>query len=52
MDRLRVLGDLVRMVLSGGRWWLAPVVAGLILVALLALASVATPLGPFIYPLF
>lgn len=33
------------------KWWLTPIVVVLLLVGLLVVLS-ATPLGPFLYPLF
>jgi hypothetical protein len=52
MDHLSVLGQLVGFLWRERAWWLAPTLLALLLVAGLAALSAATPLAPFIYPLF
>ena len=49
---LRTIGELFHLFGRGGRWWLLPMVAALMLFGLLLLLASATPLGPFIYALF
>jgi hypothetical protein len=34
------------------RWWLVPIVLALVLVGVLVALAAASPLSPFIYPLF
>ena len=34
------------------KWWLGPIVAMLLLLGLLLVATSSSPLAPFIYPLF
>jgi membrane glycosyltransferase len=50
--RMGVLGALMAFLCQQKNWWLAPAVVALILVALLAALGAASPLAPFIYPLF
>ncbi len=50
--KLEVARQLILMVWSQGSWWLAPIVLGVIVVGVLALAAAASPLSPFLYPLF
>ena len=52
LERLAVLGQLFRFIFSGGRWWLMPVLVGMLLVGAFTLAGAASPLTPFLYPLF
>jgi uncharacterized membrane protein YqhA len=49
MDLLR---QLVGYLLTHRRWVLAPILLALILVGLLVAISTASPLSPFIYPMF
>lgn len=42
--------DLARLAWRHRRFWLAPVVAALLLVGVLAALSATRPVGPFIYP--
>ena len=51
-ERLSVLGQLFRFATTGGRWWLLPVLVGLVVVGILSIAGTASPLTPFLYPLF
>lgn len=51
-ERLSVLVQLLRFAATGRRWWLLPVLIGLFLVGVLSLAGTASPLTPFLYPLF
>lgn len=46
-----LLRELLAMLREHRRWWLTPIVLVLLLVGLLLVLS-ATPLGPFLYPLF
>ncbi len=52
IDRLGVMGELVRFVWSRRNWWLLPLVIGLVLVGLLVVLAASTPAAPFLYPLF
>jgi hypothetical protein len=49
MDLLRQFAGYL---LAHRRWWLVPIVIALIVVGLLVALAVASPLSPFIYPLF
>ena len=49
MDLLR---DFAGYLIAHRRWWLVPVVLALVVVGFLVALSVASPLSPFIYPLF
>jgi uncharacterized protein involved in exopolysaccharide biosynthesis len=49
--RSGLLGDLWGMLKRHRKWWLAPVLVVLLLVGLLLVLG-ASPLGPFLYPLF
>jgi hypothetical protein len=46
-----LLRDLWGMLRRNKKWWLTPIVLVLLLVGALLVLS-ATPLGPFLYPLF
>ena len=48
----RLCGDLVMVARRDNKWWIVPlVILVLALAGLLAVATVAGPLAPFIYPL-
>ncbi len=49
MDLLRQLAGYL---LAHKRWVLVPIVLALLIVGLLVAISVASPLSPFIYPMF
>jgi hypothetical protein len=49
MDLLRQLAGYV---LAHRRWMLVPIVLALVLIGLLVAMSTASPLSPFIYPMF
>ncbi len=49
MDFLRQFAGYL---LAHRRWWLVPIVLSVVIVGLLVALSVASPLSPFIYPLF
>jgi hypothetical protein len=51
-DRLGVLAALLALLWRDRMWWLVPAVLALLVVAMLATLGAATPLAPFIYPLF
>ena len=51
-ERLGVLGALLAFLWRQKAWWLFPAVLALLLVIGLAAIGAATPLAPFIYPLF
>ena len=51
-ERLGVLGALFGFLWRQKTWWLVPIVVGLMLVGGLAALGAASPLAPFIYPLF
>jgi hypothetical protein len=51
-ERLGVMGALLAFLWRQKAWWLVPVVVALLLVGGLAALGAATPLAPFIYPLF
>jgi uncharacterized protein involved in exopolysaccharide biosynthesis len=46
-----LLRDIWGMLRQNKKWWLTPIVVVLLLVGVLLVLS-ATPLGPFLYPLF
>lgn len=46
-----LLKDLWGLMRTTKKWWLTPIVLVLLLVGVLLVLS-ATPLGPFLYPLF
>jgi hypothetical protein len=51
--RLSVLGDLTRMLRRSGRWWLLPMMVGLVLLGLALTGLQAVHyLSPFIYAVF
>lgn len=52
MRRLLVLAELFDMVRQRRSWILVPPLLALALVATLMIVGQATPLGPFVYPLF
>jgi hypothetical protein len=52
VDRLAVLGDFVRLVIQGGRWWLAPILVVLGVVIVLVVIAQTSVIAPFLYPLF
>lgn len=52
MERLTILVEITRMVVRQQRWVLLPAFFVLILVSALVFAVQASPLAPFIYPLF
>jgi hypothetical protein len=47
-----LLQEFGRYLLARKAWWILPIVLALILVFLLAALSAASPLAPFIYPMF
>ncbi len=51
-ERVSVLAELFRFIWQQRAWWLIPIVVGLIVVGGIAVLGAATPIGPFIYPLF
>ena len=51
-ERLGVLASLLAFLWRERTWWLLPAAIALILVAGLATLGAASPLSPFIYPLF
>ena len=51
-EMFRTVGELLRLFLRRGRWWLIPVIVVLLLFGMLFLLASATSLGPFIYTLF
>ena len=51
-EMFRTVGELLRLFVRGGRWWLFPMIVVLLLFGMLLLLASATPLGPFIYTLF
>jgi len=51
-EMFRTAGELLRLFVRSGRWWLVPVIVVLLLFGVLFLLASATPLGPFIYTLF
>ncbi len=44
--------ELWRYLRARRKWWLLPILILLLVAGMLALLGAATPLGPFIYPLF
>ena len=51
-ERLGVLGALLAFLWQQKAWWLVPAVMAPVLVAGLAALGAASPLAPFVYPLF
>lgn len=49
--RSGLLADLLGLMRRHRRWWLAPLLIVLLLVGVLLVVG-ASPLGPFLYPLF
>ena len=49
---LSLFAEFGRYLKARRAWWLVPIVLGLLLVFVFALLSSASPLAPFIYPLF
>ncbi len=52
MDRLWTVIELVRLIAARRKWMLLPPVLILLVVAGLLIVVEATPLSPFLYPLF
>ncbi len=52
MRRLAIVGELLGMIWKRRTWVLLPPVLLLALIGALALAAQASPLAPFLYPLF
>lgn len=51
-DRAGVVRELLQFLWTRRLWWMAPMVAVLLLFGILMVLAAATPLGPFIYTLF
>jgi len=47
-----VFGEIFAFLWSNKKWWLIPMVAGLLLMGLLLVFASASGIGPFIYTLF
>lgn len=52
MSKLRVLKDFWGFLSERKKWWLAPIVAVLLLLGLLIIFTESSALAPFIYTLF
>lgn len=52
MERLRLLVELWQLVRVRRLYWMLPTLLTLLLVGVLIVAAQASPLAPFIYPLF
>lgn len=52
MHRLGVVVELFRMIAAHRTWILLPPLLAIVLAGALIVLGEATPLGPFIYPLF
>jgi len=52
LTNLNVAGELLQFFWTHKRWWLIPLVAVLILFAILLVLGSVSGLGPFIYTLF
>ncbi len=52
MARLGVFAALLGLIWQQRAWWMAPIILVLVLIAGLALLTSASPLAPFLYPLF
>lgn len=50
--RLEILGELVRFLRERKLWWLLPMLAVLLVFALLLLFAQGSPVAPLVYPLF
>jgi hypothetical protein len=50
-DQLALSRDLVGLIWQHKLWWLIPVVLALLVLSMLLVLE-ATPVGPFLYPLF
>lgn len=49
---IRLTREFAQYLWSHRKWWLVPVVLALLVVGMLVALSQASPLSPFIYPLF
>ncbi len=52
MGAVRTISELFLFLVHRRAWFLIPVVAGLLVIAILVVLASATPLGPFIYTIF
>ena len=52
MGKIAVLKDFWNFMMERKKWWLAPIVTALLLLALLMVFTEGTALAPFIYTLF
>ncbi len=52
MSKLRVLGEFWQFLRVRKKFWLAPIVAVLLLLGVLIVSVSGSPLAPFIYALF
>ena len=50
--RLEILGELVRFLRERKLWWLLPMLAVLLVFALLLFFAQGSPVAPLVYPLF
>ncbi|MGH1366577.1 MAG: DUF5989 family protein [Calditrichia bacterium] len=52
MSKLSILGEFVQFLKVSKKWWLAPIVAILLLLGLIIVLAEGNSLGMFIYTLF
>lgn len=51
-SRIRIVGELLGFFWNHKRWWLTPLIAVLVLLALLVVFAQTSAIAPFIYTLF
>jgi Family of unknown function (DUF5989) len=51
-EMFRTAGELLRLFVRSGRWWLISMIVVVLLSGMLLPLASASPLGPFIYTLF
>jgi hypothetical protein len=52
VHRLGIMGELMGFLAKRKLWWMIPMMAAMLLIALVIFLATATPAGVFIYPLF
>lgn len=50
--RFGIVGELLAYLMKNKRWWMLPMIAVLLLVAVLLILAQSSAIGPFIYSLF
>lgn len=52
MERIALIGEILRLIRGRRLYWLAPTLIALMVVGLLLVAAQGSAIAPFIYPLF